>query len=201
MYIAILSFWLTYFIIGKYLNHTENIKTTRHGEQILTQHTINIIYIINIITSFAFIPLLSYIPILIHLPNHPMCYICRWVMSFILSDIWLYFTHRLMHAKFYHYHKIHHYYVNPSAFAGLVTHPFEFILSNYLSMMLPLITISHHELMVFETAFVAIDILFSHCGTTSRHPSAIYHILHHQLQNCNYGFLYFTDMIFGTYVS
>jgi len=59
--------------------------------------------------------------------------------------------------------------------------------------------ISNQNLMPLEMAFVAFDILMSHKGSTSTHPSAKYHTLHHIMNNCNYGFLYFSDLLHSTY--
>lgn len=189
MWFSVLSFWLTYFGMGYYIDTKCDLS-----------HRANMIFCINVILSFILIPMLQYIPVLITLPDTHYCLFLRYGLAFLISDVWLYMTHRfLFHDPLYRYHKVHHHYNNPSPLTGLITHPIEFVLSNYLSLMLPLLLISHHDWIIFETMFVAIDILFSHHGQDSEHPSAKYHTLHHQLLYCNYGFLYITDILFGTY--
>jgi sterol desaturase/sphingolipid hydroxylase (fatty acid hydroxylase superfamily) len=131
--------------------------------------------------------------IIIYLPNNNLSYLLRWVLAAIISDIWIYTTHRLLHTPLlYEYHKMHHLYQEPHASAGLYAHPVEFIFNNYLGMIIPLSIISHQELMLFETAFVAYDIVRSHIDKNN------YHGLHHLHNNCNYGFLFLSDYIFDT---
>lgn len=63
-------------------------------------------------------------------------------------------------------------------------------------MVIPLSLFSHQDLISLECAFVAFDIIMSHCDIT--HPSAKYHGLHHLYNNCNYGSLYLSDYLYGT---
>lgn len=199
-FIAWLSFWLSYIVIGLFTNDSSDVKLLPN--YIVTNKKLFIILIINIIISLLLIPIINKIPTLIYLPNTFFGYILRWGLSFIISDIWLYITHRLFHTSIlYKYHKMHHIFVNPCKLSGLYVHPIEFILSNHLSMMIPLKIISNQNLLFIETAFVAIDILMSHAGKNYNHPSARYHTLHHQYMNCNYGFLYISDILFNTYKS
>lgn len=197
---AWMSYWLTYILIGV-LTDDSSLVSLLPNYHVSNKKLINILSI-NIIISLALIPIVSNIPVLIILPDTIFGYVLRWILSFIISDIWLYFTHRLFHTTLlYKYHKMHHIFVNPHKLAGLYVHPLEFIISNHLSMMIPLKIISNQNLLFMETAFVAFDILMSHAGKDYIHPSTSYHALHHQYMNCNYGFLYLCDVLFGTYKS
>lgn len=118
-------------------------------------------------------------------------------MALVVSDLWVYITHRVFHRYLYKYHKMHHLYTEPHDLAAFYVHPLEFVITNYLSMMIPLVLISHQEFMWLETAFVAFDIIMSH--TKSEHPSSTYHSLHHLYNNCNYGSLHIADFLFDTY--
>lgn len=191
-----ISFWLTYFIIGYFIdddNHSILVRNLTNAE--LYQNLF-----INMILTFLIIPLTDKIPIIIIVSDGIFGYIVRVGLAILIGDLWLYVTHRLLHYPFYRFHKQHHIYTNPRALAGLYAHPIEFIFSNHLSMIVPLKLISRHELMMLESAFVAFDILMSHNGKGSNHFSAKYHTLHHERMNCNYSFAYISDKLFGTYV-
>lgn len=199
---AWLTFWSTFIIIGLLTNDVSKTILLPNISWDVTNTRLIIILTFNIIISLLLIPVIDIIPTLIYLPNTFYGYLLRWILSFVISDIWLYVTHRMFHTSIlYKYHKMHHIYVNPHGLAGLYVHPLEFILSNHLSMMIPLKIISNQNLLFMETAFVALDILMSHKGKEYNHPSATYHALHHQYMNCNFGFLYISDLIFSTYKS
>lgn len=186
----VVSFWAAYVIGGYFLDdHKDNncklYKTL----------------IINALISFTLLPITDKIPVLIEVPDGIFGYILRVVMALLIGDLWLYLTHRLLHTYLYQFHKQHHIYVKPHALTGLYAHPVEYVLSNHLSMIIPLRIIARHELIALESMVVAIDILISHMGRNANYPSAKYHTLHHERHDCNYSFAYISDMLFGTYVS
>lgn len=188
----VISFWLTYLIGGYLLDGS----TTDNNPQLY--RTLGV----NALLSFALIPITENIPTLIIVPNTFVGYLIRISIAILIGDLWLYLSHRLLHHRwFYRFHKQHHTYTAPHALTGLYAHPVEYILSNHLSMMIPLKIISLHTLAPIESAVVALDILISHTGRNNNHPSAKYHTLHHERHNCNYSFAYVSDMLFGTYVS
>lgn len=194
----LISFWTTYFVVGKQIDHQNTKFLPNHY---ISPRTEKVILIINLLLSFLLLPLFNFMPIIVYLDSLPiyLIYPVRWLLATILSDIWLYYCHTLLHRpEFYSYHKLHHNYVVPHPIAGLVVHPIEFIFSNYMAMMIPLLIISHQELMPLETAFVAFDILMSHIGY-SEYPSSKYHLRHHLKNNCNYGFMYIMDIFYNTY--
>lgn len=186
----VISFWVAYAIGGYVLDdHKDNSKDLYKT------------LLLNALISFAMIPLTESIPILIEVPDGIVGYIVRVIIALIIGDLWLYISHRLMHCCMYQFHKQHHIYTKPHALTGLYAHPVEYVLSNHLSMIIPLRIIGRHELIALESTVVAIDILISHMGRNANYPSAKYHTLHHERHNCNYSFAYISDIIFGTYVS
>lgn len=189
------SFWLTYLLVGYFLDDEKNSVAVRNLDRFDLYKNL----FINMVLTFLITPLTNCIPTLIMVPDGIIGYLIRITLATLMADIWLYITHRLLHYPFYRFHKQHHIYTNPHALAGLYAHPIEFIFSNHLSMIIPLKLISNHSLIMVEAAFVAIDILYSHVGKDSNHPSAKYHNLHHEQQNCNYSFAYISDIVMGTY--
>ena len=186
----VISFWLAYAIGGYFLDdHKENT------------YDLYKTLIINALISFMLVPITDQLPVLIHVPDGVFGYIIRVIIALLIGDLWLYLTHRLLHCYLYKYHKQHHIYTKPHALTGLYAHPVEYVLSNHLSMIIPIRIIGRHELIVLESAVVAIDILISHMGRNVNFPSAKYHTLHHERHNCNYSFAYVSDMLFGTYMA
>jgi sterol desaturase/sphingolipid hydroxylase (fatty acid hydroxylase superfamily) len=186
----VISFWTAYLIGGYFLDDH------KHNTFDLYKTLI-----INLCISFLLIPITDKIPILIEVPEDFVGYIIRVVLALFIGDLWLYATHRLLHRYLYQFHKQHHIYTKPHALTGLYAHPIEYILSNHLSMIIPLKIIARHEFIALESAVVAVDILISHMGRNANYPSAKYHTLHHERHDCNYSFAYISDMIFGTYIS
>lgn len=186
----VISFWCAYVIAGYFLDDSTNEKNTYHLYKTL---------FINALISHMLIPITDRIPILIELPDGIIGYVVRVILALLIGDLWLYLSHRLLHAYLYQFHKQHHIYSKPHALTGLYAHPVEYVLSNHLSMMIPLKIIGRQELIWVETMVVAIDILISHMGRDTNYPSAKYHTLHHERHNCNYSFAYVSDMLFGTY--
>ncbi len=186
---CLISYWLTYFIVGYLLDDAKKHK--------VPPYQLYGLLLINVFCSLLIYFLIPIYEPFIQLPNYCYSYLIRWISILMISDICNYLMHRLFHTKFlYSYHKIHHLYQEPHALSGLYVHPLEFILSNYLSMILPMLLFSHQEMMIIEHIGVALDIVISH--TQMDHPSANYHRLHHLYKKYNYGFFYFSDYIFGT---
>ena len=186
----VISFWVAYLIVGYFLDdNTDNNKDL--------YKTLGL----NAFIAFSLIPLTDSIPVLIHVPDGIAGYIIRVIIALLIGDLWLYLSHRLLHAYLYRFHKQHHIYTKPHALTGLYAHPVEYVLSNHLSMIIPLRIVGRHELIALESIVVAIDILISHMGRNANYPSAKYHTLHHERHNCNYSFAYVSDILFGTYVS
>src|SRR4029078_5336862 len=193
LFLSLLCFWLTYGIVSWLMYDRSHVKFLT--DKYISPKTDYCILTVNCLLSFLLLPIFYFVPTIIYFNDTWYGYVFRWLIAFFISDVWLYKTHTMFHTpSYYRYHKLHHQYIEPHPIAGLVSHPIEFIISNYFSMMIPLTIISNQNLMPLEMAFVAFDILMSHKGSNCNYFSAKYHTLHHIKNNCNYGFLYFSDL-------
>lgn len=132
------------------------------------------------------------------------------LLCMIVSDLWFYAAHRLLHTRlFYRHHAWHHRSVAPTAWS----HDSMTIIDTALSQ-------AHHTLMVFLIPFPPLIILanraydqingtFGHAGfeyfasPTARFPSpflcAFFHDQHHSEFRFNFGnYFSFWDRVFGT---
>ncbi len=135
----------------------------------------------------------------------PLFFLCM-----VISDLWFYGAHRLLHTKlFYGHHAFHHRSVAPTAWS----HDSMTVVDTALSQ-------AHHTLMVFIVPFPPLIILanraydqingtFGHAGFEyfaspgARFPSpmlcAFFHDQHHSEFRYNYGnYFSFWDRVFGT---
>ena len=196
-----ISFWLTYLIGGCLFYNDQSV--VQLNSNITIKQLLNSIGL-NALLTFLCIPLANLVPPLIHVPDTLFGYISRVIMALLIGDLCFYFTHRLLHLqKFYFLHKQHHTYIKPHAMAGVYASVFEMLISNHLSMVLALCLIDCHSttMLCIESAVVAGNIIKSHSGQDHFLTGSPHHNLHHEKMNCNYGFSYITDIIFGTYVS
>ena len=121
-------------------------------------------------------------------------------LSYIVIDVWFYWTHRLLHwgPLYRHVHKMHHRFKAPTAIAAVYAHPVEFLLGNTAGVILgPLLTNAHPY-----TAYAWVGLCL--CTTCASHSgykaaSAQKHDDHHKYVDCNYGVGIFCDWIFGTH--
>ena len=193
------AFWLTYLIGGCLLYDDADavlLPNTVVSHKLLFR-TVGL----NALFSFLFIPIASLIPTLIVVPDSLYGFAIHVLLSLLIGDAIFYSTHRLMHHPwFYKYHKLHHNFSKPHMFAGVYAHPVEFIISNHLAMMIPfkLVQIHHPWWIIIESIVVSTNILKSHSGYESIWTGSPIHNLHHDKMNCNYGFLYIHDLMFGT---
>ena len=135
----------------------------------------------------------------------PLFFLCM-----VISDLWFYAAHRLLHTKlFYRHHAWHHRSVAPTAWS----HDSMTVVDTALSQ-------AHHTLMVFIIPFPPLIILanraydqingtFGHAGfeyfasPTARFPSpmlcVLFHDQHHSEFRYNFGnYFSFWDRVFGT---
>lgn len=194
---AVISFWLTYFIGGCFF-YDDMPRKTIHGNQVPMSKILSVLGK-NALLSFILLPLIDCIPTIIIVDY----YLIRIMLLLVIGDIWFYWTHRLLHTSYlYQYHKMHHTFIQPHSLAGLYAHPVEYILSNYLSMMIPfkLISSPYPGMIIFEAALVAGNILKSHSSIESFIFGSPHHSRHHEMNNCNFGFLYINDLMFNTFL-
>jgi len=196
-----ISFWLTYFIFGCYFYDDTNIKILPN-HIVTTKNLLNTIAN-NAILTFLFIPIANKIPTIFYYEHNLYGYIFRVLTALIIGDLCFYWSHRLFHwSYFYFLHKKHHLYIVPTTLAGVFCSPIEMFISNHLSMVLALklVDIYSVEMLMLESAIVAGNILLSHSSKTKYANGSPHHDLHHLKLNCNYGFSYITDIVFGTYL-
>ncbi|KAL3439739.1 hypothetical protein BJX65DRAFT_317728 [Aspergillus insuetus] len=120
----------------------------------------------------------------------------------LAREISFYYVHRLMHHPMLYarFHKMHHKYTAPVAFAGEYAHPVEHLLANILPVVLPLHLRGAHFVSiglfaVFELWEAAAD----HSGYDFlKLPPAELHDLHHEKFRVNYGTIGLMDWIHGT---
>lgn len=127
----------------------------------------------------------------------------------IFGDIIFYTTHRFLHTNKYLYnsiHSIHHKHSNPFAYAGFDSYFMEHILTNLLSVMLPLYCCSCMGLLSSNMCqlwlfYTTLSVCISHSGyNLGCWQNCDAHNNHHKYYTCNYGFgFYIGDRIAGTY--
>lgn len=197
MFYSWISFWLTYFIGGCLLYNDDHVKLLQKVTNYDLLHTLGI----NALITFLFIPIANAVPTIIHYPDTFIGYLFRIVTSIIIGDLCFYWSHRLFHHPYFYFlHKKHHLYVIPHALAGLYCSPIEMLIANHLSMVLALKLVSNQHMIIIESAAVAFNILKSHSGIPGYLKGSPHHALHHDKMNCNYGFSYLIDILFGTHV-
>ena len=198
-----IAFWATYFL-GTFITYnTGNLPTgIIRSKKIITAYEIMNTIKVNACLTFLLLPITEQIPTLIYVPDTWLGYLLRITLALIIGDLCFYITHRLLHHPYlYKYHQKHHEFIVPYSLTGLYSSPVEMILSNHLSMVIPLKLITSHSntMLMLESAAVAFNILKSHSGYDSELYGSPHHNIHHKYMIHNYGFLYITDIIFGTY--
>lgn len=124
----------------------------------------------------------------------------------LLTDIWFFAAHRLMHTKMLYrrIHKIHHKFTAPEAICGVYCHPVEMVVVNAASMMVgPVVLGSHPAIWGLWGVIATSSVTISHSGYGPGGPlpgATGLHDRHHEEFNCNYGVaLYLGDRLFGSY--
>jgi sterol desaturase/sphingolipid hydroxylase (fatty acid hydroxylase superfamily) len=212
LYQGWLTFWCTYFLGSLFFPSS---KAVSRPSAKITLRKLMVNLAVNTIATALAIPLIYMIPPLIEIPAVSLPnYILRYGALFVLSDIWFYYMHRLMHHKyFYCWHKDHHAFIHPYALAGLYCSPVEMIIVNQLSVSIPMQMLGYtYNEIIFFTVLIALNILKGHSGlqlylTENKwsHKLAVIlfgnkmHDLHHELLNVNYGSLYLMDFIHSTH--
>lgn len=208
LYCGWFVFWATYFTASVIFPTDQAI--TRPIAKITKEKVIKRV-ISNCIASAAIIPLVSYIPQMLFFPPTWYGYLLRWTLLPFIGEVWFYYTHRLMHHRwFYRWHADHHAFVQSHALAGLYCSTVEMLLVNQLAMAIPyqLVGLSLIEIII-ANIYVAVTTLKGHAGLYFRDDlpkwmpksfvSALDHDIHHRVMTCNFGIMYLLDRIHGTY--
>ena len=120
------------------------------------------------------------------------------VYSLILTEIFFYSIHRLLHLPYIYayFHKEHHKIIAPIGFAAVYMTVTDFLVGNVLPVYLPLYLINAHSITIkiWMVLTTINTVVFSHSG----YYLSRFHDAHHSLFNKNYGTNLFMDWIFGT---
>jgi lathosterol oxidase len=90
--------------------------------------------------------------------------------ALFVMDAWLYWKHRLLHTRLlFGFHREHHAYRDPTAFAGFAVGPVESLLTFWPILILCIPRATHYAPLYFAliAAFVALN-FYLHCGVTFR---------------------------------
>jgi len=114
-------------------------------------------------------------------------------------DTWFYWTHRLLHMRWWwrHVHHVHHQFIEPTAFAQDAVHPFESVLQGPMGHFLSCFFYPMHPITM--AAFGFLTSLYAIAAHDGRAGDVNSHTRHHTHKNVNFG-LYWPlwDWICGT---
>ncbi|KAK2719972.1 uncharacterized protein LOC136036473 [Artemia franciscana] len=136
-------------------------------------------------------------------------YILQYPVAFVMVDYVTYWFHRTYHTPFLYknFHKMHHYYKQPTAFSVTAIHPVEFVNMQFVQI-LPMYTMPvHWTTMCILLSYIYYHGIIDHSGINFKahwwqpwQPDCIFHDNHHQYFHVNFGFnIFFWDKLHGTY--
>ena len=119
--------------------------------------------------------------------------------ALVMLDAWLYWKHRLLHTRLlFPFHRAHHGYRDPTAFASFAVGTVESVLTFWPIVLLAFPWATHYAPVYFALVggFVVLN-LYLHCGASSRLVEAVlprfgintsaFHNRHHANANVNFG--------------
>lgn len=129
----------------------------------------------------------------------------------VVLDAWLYWKHRLLHTRWmFGFHKAHHAFRDPTAFAGFAVAPVEALLTFWPLLLVGIPQATHWGPLYFPLilGFVSLN-FYLHCGVTLGWVEATlprlflntsaFHNVHHARANTHFGeALYLWDALCGT---
>jgi sterol desaturase/sphingolipid hydroxylase (fatty acid hydroxylase superfamily) len=129
----------------------------------------------------------------------------------VVLDAWLYWKHRLLHTRaLFGFHRAHHVYRDPTAFAGFAVGPIESVLTFWPIVLVSIPQAVHYAPVYFALvgAFIVLN-FYLHCGVVSRLleltlprllvNSSAFHNRHHANAEVNFGeALTLWDRLLGT---
>lgn len=133
------------------------------------------------------------------------------VLGVIVIDAWLYWKHRLLHTRLlFGFHKSHHVFRDPTAFAGFAVGPIEALLTFWPILLLCIPEALHWAPLYFGLVVGFVNLNFYlHCGVTLSWfektlpriflNTSAFHNVHHARANTHFGeALYLWDVLCGT---
>lgn len=119
------------------------------------------------------------------------------IIHYLFTETYFYFIHRLMHIKYYKWHKHHHKLQILVASSGLNAELFEHIVLNTAPLYISVLIFGIYYWLLLVIIFLSsINIAKSHSGYKKHYL----HYLHHKKINYNYGYgLFIWDKLLGTY--
>jgi sterol desaturase/sphingolipid hydroxylase (fatty acid hydroxylase superfamily) len=129
----------------------------------------------------------------------------------VVIDAWLYWKHRLLHTRaMFGFHKSHHAFRDPTAFAGFAVAPLEALLTFWPVLLLCIPEAMHWAPLYFALVVGFVNLNFYlHCGVTLAWVektlprvflnTSAFHNVHHSRANTHFGeALYLWDVLCGT---
>jgi len=116
------------------------------------------------------------------------------IISLLMMDAGLYYSHRFMHAKwiFRYVHRWHHRYTAPVIFTTTAMHPFEFVVFQSCLLLPALILPMHWSVYIVAIGYTYLIGMIDHSGIIVNWPLPLhsgnrFHDDHHVYFHCNYG--------------
>jgi lathosterol oxidase len=94
------------------------------------------------------------------------------LLALLVIDAWLYWKHRLLHTRLlFGFHREHHVYRDPTAFAGFAVGPLEALITFWPILLVCIPAATHYGPVYFSliAAFVALN-FYLHCRACSSTP-------------------------------
>jgi sterol desaturase/sphingolipid hydroxylase (fatty acid hydroxylase superfamily) len=131
-------------------------------------------------------------------PPYTWFFPLRVAAVYIMTEIWFYFSHRLMHhPRFYKFHKDHHVYKEPPPHATFYCSTTEHLVVNMGTLIVPMIIIPLPYYFTLVWSFLVMN------NAVSAHMGTEYidyeHYIHHQKFTKNFGAGTWVDKLLGTW--
>lgn len=189
-------FWITYWISGLLLTWKAHIDKVREIENLKEVCTV---LFINMFWTFIGVLVLFHLPLRAMTDSH---IIIKLILTYLVADCWFFHMHVMLHSSdlYRNLHKMHHKYRSPYGLTALYCTGYEVIFLNTFAAGLGIIIFSVPTPYVYMWFFlVSLNSVCSHSGYKFWILIDGSHEIHHIINNKNYGFSPWFDMLYGTY--